>query len=345
MRVSKILAAILVLILTLLGGGAALAAGNAGARSGSSSETLEDSTARGEDKHAENIRLFGQQDPDEASYITVDGRVFTGDAPFPYQAPGTALLRADLSGANEVDNNGNPGVGDPDGTGTAQLTLTIDPPEVCATLTVQNIELPAAAAHIHQGAAGVNGPIVVNLPVPGADGTAEGCVTEAGATSELLAAIAANPSGYYVNVHNAPFPAGAVRGQLEQDPEAVIPMPGDRQVYRERLFALDDSDPENPQPSGEQLGAVVVECTQVTVGEAPEDTSWICSRVFTLEGRGDIAAAESFTFADPVEDTISITGGTGDFRDAGGQASFDVQFIEDGSFFNSIYQIKLLHLR
>jgi hypothetical protein len=32
----------------------------------------------------------------------------------------------------------------------------------------------------------------------------------------LIKAIRQNPSAYYVNVHNADFPAGAVRGQLSK---------------------------------------------------------------------------------------------------------------------------------
>jgi hypothetical protein len=31
-----------------------------------------------------------------------------------------------------------------------------------------------------------------------------------------LAAILANPNGFYVNVHNAEFPDGAIRGQLSE---------------------------------------------------------------------------------------------------------------------------------
>jgi hypothetical protein len=33
-------------------------------------------------------------------------------------------------------------------------------------------------------------------------------------TAQLIGEIAANPSGYYVNLHNARFPGGAIRGQL-----------------------------------------------------------------------------------------------------------------------------------
>jgi hypothetical protein len=33
-------------------------------------------------------------------------------------------------------------------------------------------------------------------------------------TVSELAAIRANPDQFYVNVHNTPFPAGAIRGQL-----------------------------------------------------------------------------------------------------------------------------------
>ena len=83
-------------------------------------------------------------------------------------------------------------------------------------LTVDKIGT-AVAAHIHKGAAGANGPVVVNLAAP-ADGNAADCLTEGEmgkfAGGQTVAEILANPGSFYVNVHNADYPGGAIRGQL-----------------------------------------------------------------------------------------------------------------------------------
>ena len=104
-----------------------------------------------------------------------------------------------------------PGPGDPDGSGTARLRLNQDEEEICYELTASDIE-PATAAHIHVAPAGVAGPVVVPLAAP-TSGSSSGC---AAADAELIKAIRQNPAEYYVNVHNAPFPAGAIRGQLSK---------------------------------------------------------------------------------------------------------------------------------
>ena len=67
---------------------------------------------------------------------------------------------------------------------------------------------PASAAHIHLAPRGEPGPVVVPLSAP-TNGRSSGCVIDSDAD-----AIVANPSAYYVNVHNQPFPGGALRGQL-----------------------------------------------------------------------------------------------------------------------------------
>jgi hypothetical protein len=117
---------------------------------------------------------------------------------------------ANLSGAQEVP------PADPDGTGTA--TILISGTTVNYTIVVNNIT-PPIAQHIHVGAAGVNGPIVVNLPGTWVGNTLVGTTTTSPATA---AAILANPAGHYVNVHTNDFPGGAVRGQLARL-EAAIP--------------------------------------------------------------------------------------------------------------------------
>ena len=115
-------------------------------------------------------------------------------------------LSTTLTGAAEV-----PGPGDPDGTGTASLTLNHGQGEICFELTVTGIA-PATAAHIHFAPVGVAGPVVVPLTPP-TSGSSSGCVS---ADRDLVKAIIQNPENYYVNVHNAQYPAGALRGQLSK---------------------------------------------------------------------------------------------------------------------------------
>jgi hypothetical protein len=103
------------------------------------------------------------------------------------------------------------GTSEPNATGSVVLRFRPSDGLVCFRLTAANVTLPAAAAHIHKGAAGTNGNVVVPLTAPGANGTSDGCVT---ADASLINDILANLSGYYVNVHTKEHPAGAIRAQL-----------------------------------------------------------------------------------------------------------------------------------
>ena len=109
-----------------------------------------------------------------------------------------------MTGAEEA-----PGPGDPDGTGTASFTFNPGLGQVCYTLTAENIE-PATAAHIHIAPPGEPGPVVIPL-IPPTSGTSSGC---ASADRALILNIIQNPDAYYVNVHTAEHPAGAIRAQL-----------------------------------------------------------------------------------------------------------------------------------
>lgn len=106
-------------------------------------------------------------------------------------------LSAILTGANEV------GGGDPDGVGFA--TVSFNGGTISYAVLVNGIGAPTAA-HIHRGTIGQNGDPVVTFNPPAFGSTA--------ADPGLLAEILANPSQFYVNVHTAEFPSGAVRGQL-----------------------------------------------------------------------------------------------------------------------------------
>jgi len=114
-------------------------------------------------------------------------------------------LTTSLSGAEEV-----PGPGDPNGKGFVTLEV-YTAGLVCYTLKTQAIETPTAA-HIHEAPAGEEGPVVVSLAIDLA--ARHGNRLTYCAPTEIAADILAEPGDYYVNVHNATYPLGAIRGQL-----------------------------------------------------------------------------------------------------------------------------------
>jgi hypothetical protein len=145
-------------------------------------------------------------------------------------APSNAPLVfvADLRAANEVPAITNAESG---ATGTATITLTPTRDasnaitggtfDIAFTLTGLTPTSNITLAHIHTGAAGVNGAFVVNtnlsaatsIPTPAGSGGFQ----RAGLTPDTpatVAAIVANPAGFYFNVHTSLNPGGVARGQL-----------------------------------------------------------------------------------------------------------------------------------
>lgn len=113
-----------------------------------------------------------------------------------------AVLIATLTGAAE------PGGGDADGAGGFRVEADDETGDFCFTLWADKIAKPTMA-HVHEGAAGTEGKPVGTLEVTGK--ASDACIAMEPA---LIKQILANPAGYYVNVHTADFPKGAVRGQL-----------------------------------------------------------------------------------------------------------------------------------
>ncbi|KAJ1457616.1 CHRD domain-containing protein [Pelagophyceae sp. CCMP2097] len=90
-------------------------------------------------------------------------------------------------------------------TASGNIELFFYNQKVCFMLEVAG--LTPTAMHVHSGVAGAGGGVVVDFPHV-AEGLLEGCVVTT-PTAALL-----DPAAFYVNVHSAEFPNGALRGQL-----------------------------------------------------------------------------------------------------------------------------------
>ena len=113
---------------------------------------------------------------------------------------------ATLTGARVL-----PGPGDPDGAGAASMELDTEKAELCLTLTLSAVA-PPTGIHLHQGAQGQTGPVVLELPPPAELGPPTSvCVT---VPTNLSTRLRDDSAGYYLEVHTREFPDGALRGQL-----------------------------------------------------------------------------------------------------------------------------------
>lgn len=136
----------------------------------------------------------------------------------PAPASAVVIFELDMDGDQEV-----PGPGDPDGRATGTIAFN----EVTGTISwdfaYENIEAPMAM-HIHGPMApvGTAAGVFIGLGVAtsGGPGTLIDSITDL-TLVPMITEILATPSDFYVNIHNAPFTAGAVRGQLGE----LVPEP------------------------------------------------------------------------------------------------------------------------
>ena len=158
------------------------------------------------------------------------------------QAANTPYV-AQLSGANESP------IGDTDAVGGAAVTFDIvqtstgTTAEVCWDLSYSGLTGTPITAHIHKGAAGVNGPIVINF-LPFTDlgpNSASGCAPVD--PPALATEIMATPANFYVNVHTTDFQLGAIRGQLSKG----APPAGEAHLLPVPLRAYDSRDNVGPK--------------------------------------------------------------------------------------------------
>jgi hypothetical protein len=169
-------------------------------------------------------------------------------APRPAKGPST-FLTAELTGDQEVPVPNGPAVADNDGSATALVQIKGD--RVTFALRWKGIAAPSLG-HIHEGKAGVNGGVKVGLfgtAMPATVTAAAGQVTVNDA--QLAQDLRRNPSGFYVNLHTAEFPGGAVRGQLKPATRRTNPL----EIIRGgKLRAPANGDQEVPAADGKAVG-------------------------------------------------------------------------------------------
>jgi len=140
----------------------------------------------------------------------------------PTPAPTVAnVFKAELKASNET-----PPITDAEASCSGTATVTLSSTSVKFDVSITGC--PASTAinigHIHEGAAGVAGPVKISTGLAAGDLT----LTNGGVTfsrtatpagppawdAALISAILANPAGYYVNFHSTLHGGGVIRGQL-----------------------------------------------------------------------------------------------------------------------------------
>ncbi|GAC1428730.1 MAG: hypothetical protein NVSMB68_00810 [Thermoanaerobaculia bacterium] len=181
------------------------------------------------------------------------------------------LLFAELRGSNETPANGSTAVG--------AALITIDNNNLLTfEISAPAIQNPTAA-HIHTGASGVSGPVLVGF-TPAAtfnNGRVRGTVQ---LSAQDAANIKANPAGFYVNVHTSSFGGGEIRGQMENANEYDVPIAGnvttgagDKFVTDLRIF--------NPS-----FTSKVVALVEYLVSGSGGNTNATASKTFEIPPRG-----------------------------------------------------------
>ncbi|MFI1397746.1 CHRD domain-containing protein [Streptomyces sp. NPDC020681] len=179
------------------------------------------------------------------------GQAASGSSASTFTKPsgGRALaFAAELSGANEVPVADGPAVNDPDGKAVALVKVKGDR----VTFALQWKGFVPSLGHIHQGAAGQNGAVKVPLfgaAMPDSVHSAAGQVAITDA--KLANDIRTNPAGFYVNLHSAEFPGGAVRGQLKPLKKNINPLDI---IKGGKLRALSNGAQEVPKSDTSKVG-------------------------------------------------------------------------------------------
>ena len=227
-----------------------------------------------------------------------------------------------MNGPNDLTTSGTiTPTGDPDGAGSAAFTFEttnaadlVNGAQACFDLSYSNLTGTPTAAHIHRGAAGVGGPVVVIPPtLPNLTATsASGCVTIAPALADE---ILATPANFYINIHTTDFPTGAIRGQLSTGPASS----GEAHLLPTPLRAYDSRDAAGPKilagetrtislATGHTLGSTVRALAVPPGATAAIVTLTVTETAVGVGGNGGFLTMYNAGIAQPATSSINWAG-------------------------------------
>jgi hypothetical protein len=183
-------------------------------------------------------------------------------------AKGDAYL-ASLAGFQEVDPVAT------SGTGSGLVVISTDESSITYLLTYSGLTGPVVAAHIHTGAVGVNGGVILPFtvgPSPMTETLTAADLTPSGPITDFAGAVAAIRAGTtYFNLHTAAHSGGEIRGQIAVTVAAPSPSPpaSVAPAVTTPPTATGTTEPEPPAPDTAPLGALLAALAALTVLSHP----------------------------------------------------------------------------
>lgn len=124
------------------------------------------------------------------------------------------MLSARLNGAQQIPSVNTNAVG------VASLFLNASRDTLCLSLTANGLSGAIDAIHIHSGAAGTNGGVLIDLGPYLTGNRVNATLTGANLTPSILSSLLSGNT--YINVHTAANPNGEIRGQITQESDWLI---------------------------------------------------------------------------------------------------------------------------
>jgi hypothetical protein len=123
-----------------------------------------------------------------------------------HRASAQTTYQAFLTGLGENPPNASPG------TGFGTLVLDASQTQITVDESWSGLTAPATASHIHNAAAGTNGPVI--FPFSGVPAATAGAIPEQSFAITAAQVVELQAGRMYMNVHTSTFPGGEIRAQL-----------------------------------------------------------------------------------------------------------------------------------